>query len=59
MFQPWTRYNFLAKRVDAAIDNSSSMLNDEELFGSPNNCVITGCGELDKVFGEDGFASER
>ncbi len=34
---------YLVKRVDAAIDKSSSMLNDEELFGSPDNCVITGC----------------
>ncbi len=36
------------------------MMNDEELFGSPDNCVITGWEkELDKVFREDRFASER
>ncbi len=29
------------------------MLNDEELFGSPDKCVITCCEEeLDEVFGE-------
>ncbi len=51
---------YLVERADAAIDNSPSMLNDEESFGSPDDCVITGCEEeLDKVFGENGFASER
>ncbi len=51
---------FLVKRADAAIENSSSMLNDEELFGCPDNCVITGCEKvLGEVFGESGFVSER
>ncbi len=51
---------YVVKRADAAIDNSSSMLNDEELFGFPDNCVITGCDEeLDEVFGENRFTSER
>ncbi len=31
--------------MDAAIYNSSSLLNDEESFGCPANCVITGCEE--------------
>ncbi len=36
------------------------MLNDEELFGSPENCVITCCKEeFDEVFGESVFTSER
>ncbi len=36
------------------------MLNDNELFGSTDNCVITGCDEeLDEVFGESGLESER
>ncbi len=51
---------FLVTRVDAAIENSSSMLHDEELFGCPENCVITGCEEkLDEVFGKCGLDSER
>ena len=51
---------FLVKRADAAIENLSSMLNDEELFGSPDKCVITGCEEeLDEVFGERGVEYER
>ncbi len=51
---------FLAKRADTAIDNSSSKLNDENLFRFPNNCVINGCEEeLDEAFGESGFINER
>ncbi len=51
---------FLLKWADAAIDNSSSILNDEEMFGCPDNCMITGSEEeLDEVFGERGFTSER
>ncbi len=51
---------FLVKRADAAIENLSSMLNDEELFGSPDKCVITGCEEeLDEVFGERELDSEK
>ncbi len=51
---------FLVKRADAATENSSSMLNDEELFGCPNNSVITGCEEeLDDVFQERGVEYER
>ncbi len=42
---------YLVKRVDAAIDNSASMLDDEELFGSPDSCVTTECEEeLDNHF---------
>ncbi len=51
---------FLVKRVDAAIENSSSVLNDDELFGFPENCAITGCEEeLDEVFRERGVEYER
>ncbi len=40
------------KRADATMNNSSSMLGDEELFGCPDTCVITGCEEeLNVVFG--------
>ncbi len=47
------------KRADAAIENSSSMLDDEELFCSPDDCVITGCEEeLDEVFGESELDSD-
>ncbi len=59
MFQLWTFF-FLVKREDAAIEKSSSILNDEELFGCPENCAITGCEEeLDVVFGESGVEYER
>ncbi len=45
------KINFLVRRADAAIDNSSSLLNNEELFCSPDNCVITLCEEkLDDFF---------
>ncbi len=48
------------KRVVAAIENSSSILNNEELFGCPDNCAITGCEEeLDEVFGETGVEYDR
>ncbi len=51
---------YLVKRVNAAINKLSSMLNDEEYFGNPETCVITACKEeLDEVFGERGFCSER
>ncbi len=51
---------FLLMREDKAIDNSASILNDEDLFGSPDNLVITGCEEeLDEVFGERGDSSDR
>ncbi len=54
------KIKILVKRAYAAIDNSSSMLNDEELFDPPEKCVITGCEEeLDEVFGESGCTSER
>ncbi len=36
------------------------MLNDEEFFGNPDTCIITGCEEeLDEVLGESGHYSER
>ncbi len=36
------------------------MLNDKELFGSPDNCVMTACNEeLDEVFGESRLDSKR
>ncbi len=42
------------------IDNFPWMLNNEELFGSPDKCLITGCEEeLDEVFGESGLDIER
>ncbi len=45
---------FLVKRADVAIENSSSLLNDEELFGCADSSLVTGCeGELDEVFGEE------
>ncbi len=48
------------KRADAAIENSSSMLNDKESFGSPDKCLITGCEEdMDEVFGETELDIER
>ncbi len=51
---------FFVKRVNAAIEISSSLLNDKKLFGCPDNCVITGCEEeLNKVFGKSKFISER
>ena len=51
---------FLVKRADVAIENSSSMLNDKELFSCPDNCLITGCEEeFDKVFEERGVEYER
>ncbi len=51
---------FLVKRADVAIENSSSMLNDEELFGCPDSCSITGCEEeFDKVFEERVVEYER
>ncbi len=51
---------FLVKRADVAIENSSSMLNDEELFGCVDSSLVTGCGEeLDEVFGERGVEYER
>lgn len=51
---------YLVKRADGALEKSSSMLNDEELFDSPDTCTITGCEEeLDEVFGESGYSSER
>ncbi len=51
---------YLVKRVDAAINKPSSILNDEELLGSHATFVITGCDEeLHKVFGESGFCNER
>ncbi len=51
---------FLVKRADAAIEISSSMFNDEELFGCPENCARTGCEEeLDEVFRERGVEYER
>ncbi len=51
---------YLVKQADAALEKSSSILNDEELFGNPDTCVITGCDkELGEVFGESGYYSER
>ncbi len=51
---------FLVKRADVAIENSSSMLNDEELFGCADSSLVTGCEEeLDEVFGERGVEYER
>ncbi len=51
---------FLVTRVDRAIDNSASMIIDEDLFGSPNSLVLTGCKEeLDEVFRERGDSSRR
>ncbi len=48
------------KRADAAVENYSSMLKDEELFGCPDNCAIAGCDEeLDEVFGERELEYER
>ncbi len=48
------------KQADAELEMSSSMLNEEELFGNPDTCVITGCDkELDEDFGESGYYSER
>ncbi len=48
------------KRADAAIENSSSMLNDEELLGCADSFLVTGCEEeLDQVFGERGVEYER
>ncbi len=48
------------KRADVAIENSSSMLNDEELFGCADSSFVTGCEEeLDEVFGERGVEYER
>ncbi len=36
------------------------MLNDKELFGSADKCVITCCEErLDDVLGESGIDSDR
>ncbi len=50
---------FLAKRADAAIDNTPCMVDNEELFDCPDTCVIIGCEKiLDEVFGEGGFISE-
>ncbi len=47
---------FLVKRADVAIENSSSILHDEEFFGCPDSCLITGCEEeFDKLFGERGL----
>ncbi len=38
------------KRADVVIENSSSMLNDEELFGCPDSSSVTCCEEeLDEV----------
>ncbi len=52
-------YN-LVKRADAAINNSFSILNDEELFGCPDNYVIIGFEEkLNEVFGESRLDSKR
>ncbi len=35
------------------------MLNDEELFGCPDSCSITGCEEaFEEVFGEKGVEYE-
>ncbi len=36
------KINFLVKRADASIDNSSSMLDD---YGCPDTCVIIGSEE--------------
>ncbi len=52
---------YLAKRVDTAINNSSFTLNND-LFGSPDNNLITACKEeLDEVFGgmDTLFITER
>ncbi len=43
---------FLVKREDTAIDNSSSVLNDEDMFGSPCNWLIAFCEEELNVFWE-------
>ncbi len=44
------------KREDAARGISSCMLNDKDLFGSSDKCVLIGCREeLDEVFEESGL----
>ncbi len=35
----------LVKRADVAIENSLSMLNDEDLFSSADSSLVTGCEE--------------
>ena len=48
------------KRADIALENSSSVLNDEELFGCADSSLLTGCEEeLDEVFGERRIEYER
>ncbi len=48
------------KKADVAIENSSFMPNDEELFGCVDSSLVTGCEEeLDEVFGERGVECER
>ncbi len=50
----------LVKRAHAAIENSSSLLNDEELFDCADSSSVSGCEEeLDEVFGERGVEYER
>ncbi len=50
---------FQVKKADAAIDKSSSMLNDKEMFVALDKCLITGCEEeLDEMFGESGLGIE-
>ncbi len=51
---------FHVKIENAEIDDFSSLLNDEELFCSLDNCEITGSEEeLDKKFEESGFMRKR
>ncbi len=44
---------FLVHCADCALKKSSSMLDDESLFGSSNRSALTGCDEeLEEVFAE-------
>ncbi len=50
---------YFSGEKDVAIEKSSSMINDEELFGCADSSLVTGCEEeLDEVFGERGVEYE-
>ncbi len=53
---------FLVHRVDCALKKSSSMLDDECLFGSSRRSALTSCDEeLEEVFVEtnESYSDER